>query len=202
MLSALQPKSKHQLENIRRALQSLAINTVKTKRPTACFQKIGAAVAEEVVLKPTKQLVRCSCISPTSVSNLNISEFQQQNRHRKKHVRFHESCKTWDGLRPENARFQRVISEFFGTVPSVACLRELFIENRVKHLFTLRKMLRSLILRIKHGGPTGSTMLLPTGSRKYTRLNASHLPRVEKVLKITSDVYDSCKAVSLHNVVK
>lgn len=129
----------------------------------------------------------------SSADNLSVVKTQKKNVHRKKQVRFHESTKTWDGLRSNNALLQQLIVDFFANIPSVVMLRELLIEEREHDSFTLCSMLDDLILRIKKRALEGA-LLLPKGDSKCIKLHSSHLPRLEKLRFLACAVHDKIVA--------
>ena len=132
--------------------------------------------------------------TPPSAANLRVAKLQQRKQHRKKQVRFHKSAKNWDGLRPQNARLQRLVVDFFGPISNVALLQQLLTERKEYELSMLCEMLTALIVRMKRKEPTKRTLLLPKGSRKSIKLNAEHLPRLSKLLRICYAVHEKCKS--------
>ena len=132
--------------------------------------------------------------TPPSAANLGVAKLQQRKQHRKKHVRFHTNCKNWDGLRPQNARLQRLVVDFFAPISNVALLQQLLTERKEYELFMLCEMLTALIVRMKRKEPTERTLLLPKGSRKSIKLNAEYLPRLSKLLNICYAVHEKCKS--------
>lgn len=188
------PSAEKENVNDMTANSSLWQDTAHEMATNTSPQKIGV----EDKFNPSKkdcveQRMQRLVDKPASADNLSFDEPQDLNQRRKKHVRFHESAKTWDGLRSKNALLQQLVVDFFADIPSVVLLRELLTQQRERDSFTVCSMLDDLISRVKQRAPEGA-VLLPKGDSKCIKLHSSQLPRLERLRFLACAVHDKVVA--------
>lgn len=126
---------------------------------------------------------------PPTAEYIQWATCQSPKRQRERRVRFELAAKDWDGMRPEHERLELVVFDFWSKKPTYTVLQMLLDNSREHDLSSLRHLLRGVLYRIKQN-PTKGVALLPGGGGKMAKMNAKHLPRMEKLYTVICRVHD------------
>ena len=128
-------------------------------------------------------------------SSLNKSEAGQakENIQRKINVLCTGVTKELESLHQEHVLLERVVIDFWKTIPKVTVINELIDDENESMLANLHESLLERVERVKNCSDKDGVHLIPGGGKMLIRLQPAHLPRLQRLTAHVSKSHRAAK---------